>query len=36
MNAAFWTAMIDYTQNPGQLDQILQRLDQVQSEAYTQ
>ncbi len=34
MNAAFWTAMVDYTQNPGQLDQILQRLDEVQAEAY--
>jgi alpha-glucoside transport system substrate-binding protein len=36
MNAAFWQAMVDYTQNPGQLDSILQRLDEVQAEAYAE
>ena len=34
MNAAFWQAMVDYTQNPGNLDAILQNLDQVQADAY--
>src|SRR5690606_39891880 len=34
MNAAFWQAVLDYTQNPGQLDSILANLDQVQADAY--
>lgn len=34
MNSAFWQAVLDYTQNPGQLDAILQRLDEVQADAY--
>lgn len=34
MNAAFWQAVLDYTQNPGQLDAILTRLDGVQADAY--
>jgi alpha-glucoside transport system substrate-binding protein len=34
MNNAFWTAMLEYTQNPAQLDSILQNLDSVQQTAY--
>lgn len=34
MNNAFWSAMLEYTQNPGRLDQILDNLDSVQSSAY--
>jgi alpha-glucoside transport system substrate-binding protein len=36
MNNAFWTAMLDYSQNPGNLDSILQNLDSVQQTAYEQ
>ncbi|HWH36860.1 MAG TPA: extracellular solute-binding protein [Candidatus Limnocylindrales bacterium] len=35
MNAAFWQAMVDYTQNPGQLDAILERLDGVRTDPAT-
>jgi alpha-glucoside transport system substrate-binding protein len=34
MNQAFWSAVLDYVQNPGNLDQILADLDAVQAEAY--
>ena len=34
MNQAFWTAILDYIQNPGNLDQILTDLDAVQADAY--
>ncbi|MGH2586157.1 MAG: carbohydrate ABC transporter substrate-binding protein, partial [Dehalococcoidia bacterium] len=34
MNAAFWRGVLDFVQNPGNLDQILSRLDQVQTDAY--
>jgi alpha-glucoside transport system substrate-binding protein len=34
MNNAFWKAVLDYVQNPGNLDSILANLDKVQAEAY--
>jgi alpha-glucoside transport system substrate-binding protein len=34
MNDAFFQAMVDFTSNPGNLDAILQQLDQVQDSAY--
>ena len=34
MNNAFWSAMLEYTQNPGNLDSILANLDSVQESAY--
>jgi alpha-glucoside transport system substrate-binding protein len=34
MNEAFWSATLDFIQNPGNLDQILSDLDAVQAEAY--
>jgi alpha-glucoside transport system substrate-binding protein len=34
MNAAFWTAILDYTKDPSKLDSILQTLDKVQTDAY--
>lgn len=34
MNEAFWSAMLDYTQNPDRLDAILSDLDEVQGTAY--
>ncbi|HEY7589673.1 MAG TPA: ABC transporter substrate-binding protein [Candidatus Limnocylindrales bacterium] len=34
MNAAFWKAMLDYTQDPSKLDSILADLDKVQADAY--
>lgn len=34
MNQAFWSAMLDFIQNPDNLDQILADLDAVQAEAY--
>lgn len=34
MNAAFWSAVLDYVQNPDDLDAILEELDSVQAEAY--
>jgi alpha-glucoside transport system substrate-binding protein len=34
MNAAFWRAILDYVNNPDALDSILERLDQVQAQAY--
>lgn len=35
MNEAFWKAILDYVQNPGDLDSILANLDSVQKDAYT-
>jgi alpha-glucoside transport system substrate-binding protein len=34
MNNAFWRAVLDFVQNPGNLDQILDRLDQTRRDAY--
>ncbi|RIK29836.1 MAG: ABC transporter substrate-binding protein [Chloroflexi bacterium] len=34
MNNAFWSAILEYVQNPGDLDRILENLDQVQQDAY--
>lgn len=34
MNNAFWSAILEYVQNPGDLDRILTNLDQVQQDAY--
>jgi alpha-glucoside transport system substrate-binding protein len=34
MNNAFWTAILDFTQDQSRLDSILQTLDQVQADAY--
>jgi alpha-glucoside transport system substrate-binding protein len=34
MNNAFWTAILNYVQNPGNLDSILANLDRVQADAY--
>lgn len=34
MNTAFWKAILDYVQNPGSLNSILQNLDSVQKSAY--
>ena len=34
MNAAFWKAILDYVQNPGNLDSILANLDKVRQDAY--
>lgn len=34
MNAAFWTAVLDYTKDPSKLDSILATLDKVQVDAY--
>jgi alpha-glucoside transport system substrate-binding protein len=34
MNAAFWKAILDYTNDPTKLDSILSSLDQVQASAY--
>ena len=36
MNAAFWTAVVDYTKDPSKLDAILATLDGVQKDAYAQ
>jgi alpha-glucoside transport system substrate-binding protein len=36
MNSAFWQAILDYVQTPGNLDSILQNLDSVQKDAYSQ
>jgi alpha-glucoside transport system substrate-binding protein len=35
MNQAFWTAILDYTKDPGKLDTILADLDKVQTDSYT-
>ena len=35
MKAAFFRAMVDYAENPGNLDSILAGLDEVQATAYT-
>jgi alpha-glucoside transport system substrate-binding protein len=34
MKAAFFTAMVEYAENPGSLDSILAGLDEVQATAY--
>ena len=34
MNQAFWKGILDFVQNPGNLDGILANLDRVQGEAY--
>jgi alpha-glucoside transport system substrate-binding protein len=34
MNTAFWSAILDYVKNPGNLDSILANLDKVQTDAY--
>lgn len=34
MNAAFWSAILDYVQNPDNLDSVLSNLDDVQADAY--
>jgi hypothetical protein len=34
MNAAFWSGVLTYVQNPGQLDSVLADLDDVQADAY--
>ena len=34
MNNAFWKAILDYVQNPGNLDSILANLVTVQKDAY--
>ena len=34
MNAAFWTAILDFTKDPSKLDSILTNLDSVQTSAY--
>jgi len=36
MNNAFWTAILDYIQSPGDLDGILANLDDVQADAYAE
>lgn len=36
MNNAFWQGILDFVQNPDNLDSILQRLDTVQADAYSQ
>ncbi len=34
MNQAFWSAVMDYVQNPDKLDSILQKLDKVRKDSY--
>ncbi|RKX77020.1 MAG: carbohydrate ABC transporter substrate-binding protein [Spirochaetes bacterium] len=34
MNNAFWSAVMDYVENPANLDSILERLEKVRKEAY--
>jgi len=36
MNNAFWRAVLDYVQNPGNLDAILADLDKVRQDTYQQ
>lgn len=36
MNSAFWKGIVDYVNDPSQLDSILAELDEVQSSAYSQ
>lgn len=36
MNNAFWQAILNYVQSPGDLDSILSNLDSVQADAYSQ
>lgn len=33
---AFWEGLLEYIQNPNQLDQILQNIENVAEEAYAQ
>jgi alpha-glucoside transport system substrate-binding protein len=35
MNSAFWSAIMNYVSNPGNLDSILANLDQVRKDAYS-
>ena len=35
MNQAFFEAVVEYVQNPGNLDSILTNLDAVQADAYS-
>jgi alpha-glucoside transport system substrate-binding protein len=35
MNSAFWSAIVDYVKNPGNLNSILANLDTVQKDAYS-
>ena len=34
MLAAFWTGVLDYTQDPSTLDEVLAKLDEAQASAY--
>jgi hypothetical protein len=34
MNNAFWTAVMNYVENPSDLDSILEQLEKVRQEAY--
>jgi alpha-glucoside transport system substrate-binding protein len=36
MQRAFWKSLLDYTNDPSQLDSILTNLDSVQASAYAQ
>jgi alpha-glucoside transport system substrate-binding protein len=36
MQRAYWKSLLDYTNDPSQLDSILANLDQVQAAAYSQ
>jgi alpha-glucoside transport system substrate-binding protein len=36
MNSAFWSGIVDYVQNPDQLDAILADLDKAQADAYAE
>jgi hypothetical protein len=36
MQRAFWKSLLDFTNDPSQLDSILANLDQVQAASYTQ
>jgi len=36
MQRAYWKSLLDYTNDPSQLDSILSNLDSVQASAYTQ
>jgi hypothetical protein len=34
MNAQFWSAILEYVQDPSKLDGILQNLDNIRQQAY--
>jgi hypothetical protein len=34
MNNAFWSAVMNYVENPADLDSILEQLEKVRQEAY--